>query len=112
MKLQHFTMITESLQITDIKQNIVNIGQKQEILKGMYGEFRLSPPMPEDPTDENLEEWQKCWLELHKSFDKLVNQLIEHNIKFSELSWSLRLYLADYCRIYHDMEKYKLILYG
>ena len=30
MKLQHFTMITESLQITDIKQNIVNIGQKQE----------------------------------------------------------------------------------
>ena len=102
MKLQHFTMITEALQHEYIKQNVVNIGQKQEILKGIYGKFKLLPAVPKHATHEEIVQWSQHVAAMSMCIDKLSNQLVEKNINCIELK---RGDIANYCRLYHDMKK-------
>ena len=101
MKLQHFTMITELLQHEYIKQNIVNIGQKQEIYKGIYGKFKLLPAVPKYATHEQIVQWSQHVAAMSMSIDTLSSQLVEKNINCIELK---RGDIANYCRIYNEMK--------
>lgn len=101
MKLQHFTMITEALQNAHIKQNVVNIGQKQEILKSLYGKFKLLPSVPKNASHEEIIQWSQHVAGMSVCIDKLLSQLVEFNIDCVEIK---RGDLANYCRIYHEMK--------